>query len=124
MAMLAHWRVSGEWFSCSPLIARAAVEAAGTGCDRLRALVALASECHSTRAALERLMAEGRDTIEISAAHTRLCDQLHADFPEHADEIAPRVRNARAAQLEKRPKLEKMFSSDFTAIFQPIESAA
>lgn len=60
-ALLAPWKINGEWFNCDPFLAGIAIEGAHTGCERIADFLA-------------RMAAAGDDIA--------LDEKVEADFPD------------------------------------------
>lgn len=94
MRLLAARRVSGEWFDCHPLIAKAAVEVAATGDERAGLLLRL-----------------GLDLAAADKWSSRpFFDALYVEFPDEATMIEPisagiyrLVKQAKNGGAEKHP---------------------
>lgn len=92
MRLLARWRKSGEWFTCRPQMARAAVEAAA-GDERMRRFIELTAE-HEIVGRHSDLIAElCLPTFQTSSISWHIQDELWAAFSDLAREfVGKRIR--------------------------------
>ncbi len=119
--LLARWRVSGEWYKCSPDIASLAIEAADLNCARRRSFFLLLTEERAANDERDRarnaLRATRRDDPEVQATAQldfdsgklragELTARLFREFPEWALTADPymgwrfrRARDAKRARL-------------------------
>lgn len=75
--LLRPWRIRGEWFDTSPLMAGLAIECARDGSDRIESFLARMARCHQCRP----------DYL----AEERLEAEVERDFPDIYPRIAPLV---------------------------------